>query len=474
MSMDAQALWQAALGELELSLPKSHFMTWFKHTFIGGIEGGKVCVCVPNDWTKTWLQTKYHDMILKALRNASQGTIREVTYKKEAKNAVLLEAMSHVTVPAQTEQHTASQEPLSSTFQSATAADRAPSAEIGLNPRYQFQSFIVGKNNELAHAACLAVANKPGESYNPLFVYGGAGMGKTHLLQAIGHQMLQASPNAKVRYVTSERFTNEFIACVRSGRANEFKEQYRTIDLLLIDDIQFLSHKESTQEEFFHTFNALHQNNKQIVIASDRPPKELESLEARLISRFEWGMMADISRPDFETRVAILDAKVREKNYGISHELLHVIAGAVQSNIRELEGILNKVIAYHQFKNISPTLQTLEPILQGFLPQSSKRTLTPRSLLDIITQHYEISLDELLGKSRERKFALPRQIAMYLLREELKCSFPAIGDHLGSRDHTTAMHACEKIAALVQEDAEIKQHIARLREKLYHLTGSST
>ncbi|MBP7005810.1 chromosomal replication initiator protein DnaA [Patescibacteria group bacterium] len=467
--MDAQALWQAALGELELSLPKSHFMTWFKHTFIGSIEEGRVCVCVPNDYTKTWLQSKYHDMILKVLRDASQGGVREVTYRKEAKNAVVMEALAHVPVPTASEAIRSQQEPLSTNLRTPTAADTCVgAAEIGLNPRYQFDSFVVGKNNELAHAASVAVAGRPGETYNPLFIYGGAGMGKTHLLQAIGHHILRERAHAKVRYVTSERFTNEFIAAVRSGHGNDFKDAYRTVDVLLIDDIQFLTGKESTQEEFFHTFNALHQSNKQIVIASDRPPKELQTLENRLISRFEWGMMADISRPDFETRVAILDNKVRERNYVIGTDLLHIIAGAVQSNIRELEGILNKVIAYHQFKNIQPSIQTLEPILQGFLPQSAKRTLTPRILIEVITKYYDVPLDDLLGKSRERRFALPRQIAMYLLREELKCSFPAIGDHLGSRDHTTAMHACEKVTGLAQNDEQTKQDLARLREHLYN------
>ncbi len=468
--MDAQALWQAALGELELSLPKSHFMTWFKHTFIGSIDDGRVCVCVPNDYTKTWLQSKYHDMILKVLRNASQGGVREVSYRKEAKNALVMDAMAQVGVTTTANDVLrAQQEPLSTQLRTPTAADANTSgAEIGLNPRYHFDAFVVGKNNELAHAASVAVAGRPGETYNPLFIYGGAGMGKTHLLQAIGHHVLRERPQAKVRYVTSERFTNEFIAAVRSGHGGDFKDAYRTVDVLLIDDIQFLTEKERTQEEFFHTFNALHQANKQIVIASDRPPKELNSLESRLISRFEWGMMADISRPDFETRVAILENKVRERNYSIGVDLLHIIAGAVQSNIRELEGILNKVIAYHQFKNIQPSLQTLEPILQGFLPQSAKRTLTPRILIEVITKYYDVALDDLLGKSRERRFALPRQVAMYLLREELKCSFPAIGDHLGSRDHTTAMHACEKIQGLAQNDQQIKQDLARLREHLYN------
>lgn len=465
--MDLQALWQVALGELELSLSKANFTTWFKNTFIGSFEGGRVCVCVPNAFTKTWLEKKYHDAIAKALRNASQGTIREISYRVEAKNTTVLEALSTITIPVHEPPST--QESLSVRASTPTVADSqsALASEIGLNPRYTFPGFVVGKNNELAHAACMAVASRPGDSYNPLFMYGGAGMGKTHLLQAIGHHILQTYPQAKVRYVTCERFTNEFISSVRGGKASEFKDTYRNVDVLLIDDIQFLTGKEGTQEEFFHTFNALHQNNKQIVIASDRPPKEIQTLESRLLSRFEWGMMADISRPDFETRVAILEAKTREKNYPLATDLLHLIAGAIQSNIRELEGALNKIIAYHQFKNIQPASHTIEPLLQSFAPNISKRTVTPRHLIDLIIHYYDLKIDDLLGKSRERRFALPRQIAMYLLREEMKCSFPAIGEQLGSRDHTTAMHACEKIGELVEKDEQIKRDISLLRERLY-------
>ena len=295
-------------------------------------------------------------------------------------------------------------------------------------------------------------------------------MGKTHLLQAIGHHLLANQPNLKIRYVTCERFTNEFIQAVRSGHGNDFKDAYRNVDVLLIDDIQFLTGKEGTQEEFFHTFNTLHQNNKQIVIASDRPPKDIQTLESRLQSRFEWGMMTDISKPDFETRVAILQAKSREKQYPLSADILHAIAGSIQSNIRELEGALNKIIAYHQFKNLLPSLESVQSLLQSFTPTVTKRTITPRTLIEVVTQYYEITMDEILGKSREQRFALPRQITMYLLREEIKCSYPAIGHHIGNRDHTTAMHACEKIGDLAKNDDQTKRDLTSIRERLYSST----
>jgi chromosomal replication initiator protein len=292
-------------------------------------------------------------------------------------------------------------------------------------------------------------------------------MGKTHLLQAIGHHALQLNPNLKVKYVTCEKFTNEFIQAVRGGHGNDFKDKYRLVDILLVDDVQFLSGREGTQEEFFHTFNHLHQGNKQIVLSSDRPPKDIQNLEARLQSRLEWGMTADISKADFETRVAILQAKAREKNYPLSTEILHAIAGAIQSNIRELEGALNKIVAYHQFKNLLPTLQTIQPILQSFAPTLTKRTITPRVLIEAVISYYDISMDEVMGKSRERRLAFPRQVAMYLLREEAKCSYPSIGDQIGGRDHTTAMHACEKITELLKADEQLKRDLSLIRERLY-------
>ena len=312
-----------------------------------------------------------------------------------------------------------------------------------------------------------AEKGEPGDVYNPLFIYGGSGLGKTHLLQAIGHHKLSSDPSARVLYVTCERFTNDFIQAVRGGRGKEFKEAHRTVDMLLIDDIQFMSGKEATQEEFFHTFNALHQNNKQIVITSDRSPKDIQGLESRLLSRFEWGMIADVSAPDFETRIAILEAKMREKQAQLSSEILRYIAGTVQMNVRELEGALTKIIAYHQFKNITPTLASVQSLLQSFVPNVPKRTITPRRLIEIVVGYYELTLDEILGKSREQRLAYPRQIAMYLLREEAKCSFPAIGTHVGGRDHTTAMHACNKINGLLKEDEQLRRDISLIREKLY-------
>ncbi len=460
--MDLQTVWQSTLGELELTLSKANFTTWFKQTFIGSFENTKVVICVPNTFTKAWLEKKYHDQIVRALRNVTSQNIREVTYRVEVRNTTIVPSLEELT---ENPQNTVDNQTFSSQESATTGHDQAP--DIGLNPKYHFQHFVVGKSNELAHAACMAAAAQPGKVYNPLFLYGGVGMGKTHLLQAIGHHILAKDSQVRVRYVTCERFTNEYIQAVRSGRGNDFKDTYRNVDVLLVDDIQFLSGKEGTQEEFFHTFNALHQNDKQLVLTSDRSPKDIQSLESRLLSRFEWGMMADISKPDFETRVAILQAKAREKNYAIPTELLHAIAGAIQSNVRELEGALNKIIAYHQFKNIQPSAQTVQTLLQSFAPTVQKRTVTAKSLLETVADYYDIRMEEILGKSRERRLAFPRQVAMYLLREEVKCSFPAIGDHIGGRDHTTAMHACEKITGLLKADEQVKRDVGLIRERIY-------
>ncbi|MCE9586483.1 chromosomal replication initiator protein DnaA [Candidatus Uhrbacteria bacterium] len=457
--MDQQALWQAVLGELELSLSKANFTTWFKNTYLISAEGTKAVVAVPNTFTKTWMEKKYNDQIIKALRVASNLPIREVTYRIEVKNTTVLP----IEITQQSSNDVPAQE--SSRFE-ATAKSEGGNHDVGLNPRYTFGSFIVGKSNELAHAASQAVAAK-GDVYNPLFIHGSAGMGKTHLLHAIGHHVQSRMPEAKICYVTCEGFTNEFIRSVRGGQINAFKDKYRLVDVLLIDDIQFLVGKEGTQEEFFHTFNDLHQNKKQIVITSDRPPKDIQTLEARLQSRFEWGMMVDISKPDFETRVAILQAKARDKNYALSTEIFHAIAGAIQSNVRELEGAMNKIIAYHQFKNIQPTLQTVQPLLQSFAPTITKRNVTPRLLIETVITYYDISMEDILGKSRERRLAFPRQVAMYLLREEAKCSYPSIGNQVGGRDHTTAMHACDKINKMLKDDDQLKHDLTTLRERLY-------
>lgn len=459
--MDLHEMWRATLGELELTLSKANFTTWFKNTFVASAEQGRVVIAVPNTFTKAWLEKKYHDAIVRALRNVTNNGVREVIYRVEVKNTTPLQQFADQ-IETSHEVPTVLANPQSSQNTNSTAPN-----ESVLNPKYSFQSFVVGKANELAHAAAMSVAATPGTSYNPLYIYGGSGLGKTHLLQAIGQHILSNNPNARVTYASCERFTNDFIHSVRNGRAKEFKDSYRNSDVLLIDDIQFLAGKESTQEEFFHTFNELHQANKQVVITSDRSPKDIQGLESRLRTRFEWGMITDISAPDYETRVAILEQKIREKQASLSNEILRIIAGTVQLNVRELEGALNKIIAYHQFKNTQATTDSVQHLLQSFVSSAPKRTMTPKKLIEYVVAYYDLTMDEMLGKSREQRLAFPRQIAMYLLREEAKCSFPAIGTHMGGRDHTTAMHAVSKIGDLLKTNEQLKRDISSLRERIY-------
>lgn len=457
--MDNQQLWQAVLGELELSLSKANFTTWFKDTFISSYENKRVTIGVPNSFTKTWLENKYHKEILKALQNATNQQVSEVIYKVES-----FHKSTVPTTPAK------KGEPAPA----VTAADQPNGGangknDLGLNSRYTFETFVVGKGNELAHAACLAVAERPGEVYNPLFVYGGAGLGKTHLLQAVAHSVLIKFPNKKIVYVTCEKFTNDFIRSISQGNADKFKDFYRNADLLLIDDIQFLAGKEGTQEEFFHTFNALHQQNKQIVISSDRPPKAIPALENRLISRFEWGMIADIAQPDYETRIAILNTKCQEKNYPLPREIITVVANTVQSNVRELEGALNRIIAFHQLNNSKPTVESVKSIITSTSYYHKREgAMTTKQITSTVAAFFEISIDNLLGSSRKKELVVPRQITMFLMREEAKCSYPTIGQEMGGRDHTTAMHAYEKIRKAVENDEKIRQDINLIRQRLYN------
>jgi chromosomal replication initiator protein len=455
--MNTHELWQAALGELELSLSKAHYTTWFRNTFISSFENNRVVVCVPNAFTKAWLEKKYHAAIVKALQNITKEQIKEVMYKVEMKPQVPQD-VKFGSEPALAE-NPAQSPPLS--------AEETPEVAnpFGLNPRYTFEQFIVGKTNELAHAAAVAVTEKPGR-YNPLFVYGGVGLGKTHLLQAIGHKMCELSNRTRVLYVTCEKFTNEFIHAVRNGRGKEFKDTYRNVDLLLIDDIQFITGKESTQEEFFHTFNALHQANKQIVLGSDRPPKAIQGIEQRIVSRLEWGMLVDISSPDLETRIAIMESKCKEKQYDLNREILSYIASVVQSNVRELEGALNKIIAYHQFKNIKPSLESVRELITSF-NASSKKNLTAKNLLETVAGYFDLPIPDLLGKCREKRLAFPRQIIMYLMREELRSSYPTIGRLMGGRDHTTAIHAYSKISGDLQEDEKLRHDLNLIKQRLY-------
>ena len=454
--MDTQELWETALGELELQLSKANFTTWFKDTFISEVENDRVIIAVPNNFTKSWLESKYHKDIVNSLQRATSDAVKEVSYKIEAKSAksepqpIPIQEIPSFDAP--------------SAFHNNTTQ---PGASDSLNPRYTFENYVVGKQNEFAHAAASAVPQQLGTTYNPLYIYGGVGLGKTHLLQAVGHEILKEHPGKKVLYVTSEKFTNDFIHAVRTGRGKEFKDVYRTVDVLILDDIQFFAGKVETQEAFFHTFNELHQQNKQIILSSDRPPKAIQPLEARLLSRFEWGMIADISSPDYETRVAILESKCREREWTMDLSVIKYVAENIQSNIRELEGALNKIIAYHQLKNQVPTEESVAPIVQSFKPVETIKSVTPKELMVVVAEYFDITIDELVGKSREKRLAFPRQIIMYLLREEMTYSYPAIGHELGGRDHTTAMHAYSKIKNALDTDDKLKHDLEIIRQRVY-------
>ncbi len=453
--MDAEKIWQATLGELELTLSRANFTTWFKNTFISQYGDDAITVGVPNTFTKAWLEKKYHSAILKALQKITDKKIRHLIYRVETKTRA---ESRETTAPIITEE----------TSVGPTITITPEINAFGLNPKYRFTSFVIGKGNELAQAASLAVAQKPGDVYNPLFIYGGVGLGKTHLMQAIGNEVKHQAPHRKVLYVSCEKFTNDFIKSISSNRAERFKDTYRSVDVLLIDDIQFLAGKEGTQEAFFHTFNDLHQANKQVVITSDRPPKAIPALESRLVSRFEWGMIADISMPDLETRSAILRYKCQEKNYQLPSEIIAYIATNIQNNIRELEGALNKIIAYHQLNGVQPDLENVKKILSTISSTQRRRSITPKQIIGAVSEFYDIKIEDLLGDCRKKNFATPRQIVMYLMREELKNSFPSIGQEIGNRDHTTAIHAHLKISRLLDQDEKTNQDVKLLREKLYN------
>ncbi|PIX62386.1 chromosomal replication initiator protein DnaA [Candidatus Uhrbacteria bacterium CG_4_9_14_0_2_um_filter_41_50] len=463
--MNTHELWQAALGELELKLSKAHFTTWFRSTFIVDYTNNEITVGVPNTFTKAWLEKKYHKDILSAIQNIIDRPVKALTYRVETR------ATSPQPIVLEVTEEKASEEPENTGYENFGFTTQPQNQVTGnnyaLNSGYTFDTFVVGKQNELAYAAAQAVASHPGGTYNPVFIYGDVGLGKTHLLHAIGNEIQKRNPNAKILYASCEHFTNDYINAVRSGKAKEFKDRYRTVDLLLIDDIQFITGKEGTQEEFFHTFNTLHGINKQIVISSDRAPKEIAALEKRLLSRLEWGMLVDVGAPDLETRVAILQIKCQKRQTELDRDILHHIASNIQSNVRELEGALNKIIAYHQFKNIQPTLETVIPIIESFGVGSIKKTVSPKHIIQTVAEYFDIDIGDVLGKSREKRLAFPRQIIMYLLREEMNISYPSIGAELGGRDHTTAMHAYSKIVRVIKEDDQLKRDMELIKQKMY-------
>lgn len=465
--MDKNQTWQAVLGEIELSLSKANFTTWFKNTFISEFEETYVTICVPNTFTKTWLEKKYHDAIKQALENVTSQKIKNIIYKVQTKKEEGGPSPSKKTPSSNSS--TATKNPSGTktkTPNTPPVSTNSSSNRFGLNPKYTFENFVVGRGNELAHAAAKAVTSNLGKAYNPLFIYGGVGLGKTHLLQAVGNEI--AKDTNKILYITSEKFTNHYVQAVHGGKAKEFKDYYRNVDLLLVDDVQFMAGKDGTQEEFFHTFNELQQSDKQIILTSDKPPKSIPALEKRLLSRFESGMVADVSQPDIETKIAILEEKAKEKNYNLEREILEFIANNIKNNIRELEGALNKIIAFHEFNNSTPSIKTTKNVLNDLLASLQTQTITAKHILEAVCKFYSINLKELKGKGRRKELVWPRQIAIYLMKKEVDASYPTIGYELGGRDHTTAMHAYNKIQEEIteKENEKIKQEIESIKQIL--------
>lgn len=451
--MTNEELWKAVLGEMELSLPKANFTTWFKNTLILSKDTQSIVVSVPNGFIKEWLENKFNKRVLDSIRGFSPD-IRDVKYvvgtpKIELKSTpkqFLDRELDEKTIPDSTKD-----------------IDRL----TNLNKKYSFASFVIGSNNELAHAASLAIVKSLGKLYNPLFIYGGVGLGKTHLLQSIGNQVSLENQDRHVLYVSAEKLTADLIEAIRNRTIEDLKSTYSKLDLLIIDDIQFIAGKEKTQDVVFSIFNELHVKNKQVVLSSDRPPKAIPALEERLRSRFEGGMIADISTPDFETRLAILKLKLLEKNEELDNEILTYIATHIQKNVRELEGALNRVIAFNQIYDKPPGTKEVKNILATYLNNPYKK-VSSQIVLKNVADFYNISLVDLAKRSRKKEIVRPRQMAMFLLREETKLSFPEIGQKLGGRDHSTVIHACEKIKKEENNDESTKHELILIRERVYN------
>jgi len=456
--MDSKELWKAALGEIQLNISKANFLTWFKDTFIAEQKGRIIYIGVPSNFAKEWLENKYHKTILQAL-NHLNPEILKVSYVVSQNNSSL-EKIKKARSSQQHKEKSILDEQLN--FQ-----EFAIDPETNLNPRYTFESFVVGSNNELAHAAALAVTENLGSKYNPLFIYGGVGLGKTHLLQAIGNKVKKENKKLKIKYASSEKFTDELVKAIGKQTMDSFKTSFRNVDLLLIDDVQFVAGKDKTQEELFHTFNNLYEKNRQIVFTSDRPPKAIPSIEERLRSRFEGGMIADIGYPDFETRLAILQAKSREVGMALDEKVLRYIAEVIPKNIRELEGALNRVIAHSRLKNHPLSLEESKKVLASIV-NNMHQYIPFKEVIKKIASFYDLSESELFGHSRKKELVKPRQVAMYILREELKYSYTNIAEKIGHRDHTTVIHAYKKIEEEINKNPVFSQEITLLKEMLYN------
>jgi chromosomal replication initiator protein len=437
-----------------MEMPRASFDTWVRDTHPIRYENGLLTVSVHNAYARDWLENRLASTVNRLLIGILNANV-SVTF-------VVAQTDENAAVP-QAESQDRSTDPASIEIETNGARARNGS----LNPRYTFETYVVGSGNRLAHAACQAVAEKPARAYNPLFVYGGVGLGKTHLLHAIGNACHARGLN--VLYVSSEEFTNDMINAIRTHTTQAFREKYRSADVLLVDDIQFIAGKESTQEEFFHTFNTLHGQDKQIIVSSDRPPKSLVTLEERLRSRFEWGLAADIQAPDLETRLAILRSKAERTGRPISDEILDTVARRVESNIRELEGALNRIIAFADLSGSALTPELVDIALADLLPQ--RGNVDPEKIIELVAKEWQTSVESLIGRDRSRKIAEPRQVAMYLMRKETDASLPQIGEVLGGRDHTTVMYAIQKIAGAIETKDDLRKRVVNVKQQLYGQTA---
>ncbi|KEI02000.1 chromosomal replication initiator protein DnaA [Clostridium botulinum] len=447
MNAQLEQLWSKTLNIIKGELTEVSFNTWIKSISPVSIDENTIKLQVPNDFTRGILESRYKDLIINAIKLITSKKYNiefSITSEEVLNNATLNTT-------------------LKSNDENIVINDEMTSI---LNPKYTFDSFVIGNSNRFAHAASLAVAESPAKAYNPLFIYGGVGLGKTHLMHAIGHYILQNTPSAKVVYVSSEKFTNELINSIKDDKNEEFRNKYRNVDVLLIDDIQFIAGKERTQEEFFHTFNALYEADKQIILSSDRPPKEIPTLEDRLRSRFEWGLIADIQAPDFETRIAILKKKADVENLNIPNEVMVYIATKIKSNIRELEGALIRIVAYSSLTNREVSVDLAAEALKDIISSEQNKQVTIDLIQDIVCNYYNLKIQDLKSSRRTRNIAFPRQIAMYLSRKLTDMSLPKIGEEFGGRDHTTVIHAYEKISNILKKDESLRNVINDLNKKI--------
>jgi chromosomal replication initiator protein len=442
-------IWTAVQDELRFQLAKPSYETWLKNTTLLSADGSIYRVGVPSKLAKDWLEDRFAGLI--------QETLQAVTGNEVEVDFVVSSNGNRASLAGEDDLLAADDMP----------EPPPPVGQSELSEKFKFSSFVVGNNSRFAHAAAKAVADAPGETYNPLFLYGGVGLGKTHLMHAIGHDVRRRFPKKRVLYLTSEQFMNEVIASIQTARMSEFRVTYRTVDVLLIDDIQFLAGKDRTKEEFFHTFNALHEINKQIVISSDRPPKEIPTLEDRLRSRFEQGLLADIQSPDFETRLAILRSKLSANANLVSEAVLTFIAHKVQKNIRELEGALTRVLAFSAIHQRPVDEEEAARLLEDIIPAGNRRPLTIDRIQETVAEYYQVSVEDMKSKRRDKHIVFPRQVAMFVVREETPSSLPVIGQAFGGRDHTTALHSIEKIMNELKEDERLRYEVQSIRERLY-------